>query len=214
MQEGPIFFIAPMVRAVRSDSKTQTRRVCKARRDRSIGCELAPHELAGEVNGGDYRNAPYAPGDRLTVRETFYAFGRWEKRHSAKKGRDEWHFLDMTLECDRVYQHAADGNPQMPVQGRRHTGVEPGWWKRPAIFMPRAARRISLEIAAVRIERLRDITPDDCIAEGAWRIEDKALGRGHEAVAAYEALWEQINGAGSWAVNPWVWVIDFRRLAA
>lgn len=57
-----------MVRAILSSNKTQTRRVVKPRKARYIGCELAPCELAGEVNAGDYTNAPWAPGERLWVR--------------------------------------------------------------------------------------------------------------------------------------------------
>lgn len=71
MRERPILFSTPMVRAILSGAKTQTRRVVKPRKDRDIGCELAACELAGEVNGGDYRNAPYEPGSRLWVREAW-----------------------------------------------------------------------------------------------------------------------------------------------
>lgn len=72
MKERPILFSAPMVMALLAGYKTQTRRIVKARKDRELGCELAPCELAGEVNSGDYRNCPYGqPGDRLWVRETW-----------------------------------------------------------------------------------------------------------------------------------------------
>jgi hypothetical protein len=47
---------------------------------------------------------PYgSPGDRLYVRETFYAWGHWETRFSATKGHDEWHFVNMTLDAGREY---------------------------------------------------------------------------------------------------------------
>jgi hypothetical protein len=87
-----------------------------------------------------------------------------------------------------------------------------GPWK-PSIHMPRGASRILLKIVSVRVERLQDISGNDCIAEGVWRVEDKALGRSGEAVAAYRDLWEQINAPGSWDANPWVWVVEFRRVA-
>ena len=72
MTERPILFRAPMVRAILDGTKTQTRRVVKPCKDLDIGCELAPCELAGEVNAGDYINARYQPGDRLWLRETYW----------------------------------------------------------------------------------------------------------------------------------------------
>lgn len=95
---------------------------------------------------------------------------------------------------------------------RRSNGIpgeSPLRW-RPSIHMPRWASRILLEIVDIRMERLQDISPDDCIAEGSWPIEKREFGRGHEAVSAYRELWDRINGPESWGQNPWVWVIEFK----
>ncbi|WP_122983518.1 hypothetical protein [Pseudomonas putida] len=83
-----------------------------------------------------------------------------------------------------------------------------GWV--PSIHMPRWASRILLEITTVRVERLQDITPNQCIAEGAWLDADKELGRGQEAVDAFADLWRSTGG--DWAANPWVWVVEFKRV--
>lgn len=207
MNEQPILMIAPMVRALLAGTKTQTRRVVKGQALEWLESGFSPEFVASHMN----RLCPYGyAGDRLWVRETFYAFGRWETRFSAKKGRDEWHFIDMTLEGGHQYAYPADGHKIAPH--KRTGGVSPTWWMRPSIFMPRAASRITLEVTGVRVERLQDISPDDCIAEGAWPAADRTLGRGHEAVDAYRTLWEQINGPNSWAANPWVWVLEFKRL--
>ena len=77
--------------------------------------------------------------------------------------------------------------------------------------MPRWASRITLEVTGVRLERIQGITPDDCIAEGAWPVEQRELGRGHEAVSAFRELWESTGG--DWDANPWVWAIDFKVLS-
>jgi hypothetical protein len=88
--------------------------------------------------------------------------------------------------------------------------------------MPRAASRITLEVTSVRAERLQSIGEADARAEGAtyhdgrgishsgWRHD---LGAVHaDARSAYARLWDDINGPGSWGVNPWVWAVEFRRL--
>ena len=89
-----------------------------------------------------------------------------------------------------------------------------GW--KPAIHMPRALARILLEVTAVRVERLQDISEEQAKAEGApmelGELERTVLG----AVATYRAgfarLWRSINGAESWDANPWVWVVEFKRV--
>jgi hypothetical protein len=177
-----------MVRATRAGTKTRTRRVVKLNQlagsyfeGGAAGVEFdgfriprdsgpAPARFSAEAVGGgahisEELNCPYGqPGGRIWVRETFYAYGRWVTRYSEKKRRDEWHFIDMTVECDRAYQYEAD-SPDMPLAKGRG-GMLPGWYKRPAIFMPRAACRIVLEIAGVRVERLNDCSEADALAEG------------------------------------------------
>jgi hypothetical protein len=82
--------------------------------------------------------------------------------------------------------------------------------------MPRAASRITLEITEVRVERLQDISEDDALAEGCSSTaivhEDGEDYTGHYASEEYQDLWESINGPGSWEANPWVWVVEFKRL--
>lgn len=220
MKKRPILFSESMVRAILNDSKCQTRRVVNPYppAQRTI-IPYKPSSIVAQPDGTfaawtDGRkvkefSCPYGlPGDRLWVRETFYAFGRWETRFSQKKGRDEWHFVDMTLECGRSYAYVADGSHPLPMRGKRDAGVTPGWWKRPAIHMPRRASRLLLEIVSVRVERLQDISVEDCIAEGLTT----AL-REHDAVVdlfdQWRSLWSGINGTESWGANPWVWCIEF-----
>jgi len=244
--ERPLLFSTPMVLATlrEDDPKTQTRRVVKPqpRADQIMPREWGavmkhnPHAIYGDglgwnaidESGKDHEfRCPYGqPGERLWVRETYFAFGRWETRFSAKKGRDEWHFVDMTVECGRAYRYAADGDGLWPMPGRRQlAGATPEWWKRPAIFMPRAANRITLEVTGVCVERLQDISAADAKAEGIegqfengpWRNYSRdgywfPEGKDTAPVLSYRSLWEQINGAGSWAANPWVWCVSFRRI--
>lgn len=73
----------------------------------------------------------------------------------------------------------------------------------PSIHMPRWASRITLEITEIRVQRLQAIIPDDARAEGC---DDEICAKG-----AFQELWESINGAGSWAENPWVWCVSFKK---
>ncbi|MDN2675670.1 hypothetical protein [Janthinobacterium sp. SUN033] len=233
MKELPILFNAPMVRALLDGSKTQTRRIMKPQPEpvphRPGDYQWPCNALQSMVSVADTR-APGAHGmagdacphgahrDQIWVRETFFAYGRWVTRYSKKKGRDERHFIDMTAECDRTYQYDAD-SPDVPAAAERG-GAQPGWYKRPAIFMTRAASRTLLAIVSVRVERLNDCSEVDALAEGAKaepcdhvRMSCDEIGCcGPTARGMYAALWDQINGAGAWAGNPWVWVIEFKQV--
>lgn len=80
-------------------------------------------------------------------------------------------------------------------------------WK-PSIHMPRVASRITLLITGIRVERLHDITEADAVAEGCQSGGDW----GCAPTIQFEKLWESINGRESWDENPWVWVIEFKKL--
>jgi hypothetical protein len=96
---------------------------------------------------------------------------------------------------------------------------------RHARFMPRWASRITLEIESVRVERVKDISESDAIAEGVEVVpgeaayRDYALGPNtwcNDARGSFQTLWDAINAARGfgWDANPWVWVLEFRRVTA
>lgn len=188
VRERGILFSRPMVEALLASRKTQTRRAVRG------------HGAAEP----DPRSNPFgAPGDRLWVRETYAAFGHWTRRWNPAKEREEWAFADLTPATGRRWRFDHDAPD---VDGTRDAAAPPRWHKRPALFMPRAASRILLEIVAVRSERLLQVSAADALAEGVAPSADP--------VAAYRAVWEGINGAGSWEADPLVWVVTFRRLAS
>ncbi|MBW3512887.1 hypothetical protein [Janthinobacterium sp. NKUCC06_STL] len=235
-KESPILFNTPMVRALLDGSKTQTRRIMKPQPEpvphHSGDCQWRCNASQSMVSVSDTR-APDTDGmagdacphgghgDHLRVRETYFAYGRWVTRYSQKKGRDEWHFIDMTAECARAYQYDADSPEVLLAAGRG--GALPGWYMRPSIFMPRAACRILLEIVSVRVERLQDISDADIVAEGIdmealtesqdrYDIVCKGTGASGRATerSAWRDLWESTGG--DWDSNPWLWVIEFKRV--
>lgn len=185
MKERPILFTGSMVRAILVDMKRQTRRVFKTKNG---GVYPNRNDLPGMQQ--ILRNCPYGqPGDRLWVRETF-----------ARIDGQTRPWIETDYRATYTYGDRLGDS----------LGIKKRWT--PAIHMPRHASRITLSVINARLERLQEISPDDCIAEGVWPAKDRELGRGHEAIAAYQLLWEQINGTGSWTANPWVWVMDFERL--
>lgn len=236
--ERPILFSAPMVRAILDDWKSQTRRALRDQQpvglgDFAHGAHFIWRPVWDRVAQAfaSKRHVPVRcpygePRDHLWVKETFFAFGRWETRFNPKKGRDEWHFVDLTRESGRAYMYTADPTSSLRLLADRKSRGEltPAWWKRPAIFMPRVASRITLEVTDVRVERLQAISAADAIAEGLIRLPASGryvVERGeqyaglaeHSPILVYRRLWESINGAGSWKANPWVWVVEFRRVA-
>lgn len=201
MKERPILFSAPMVRALLAGTKTQTRRIAKPVRHPDLGNVYAPGALVLEHEPQHVidRCCPYGrPGDRLWVRETHM---NW------------WKLDPANPEGPRIFSHvaafAADGYE-----------LEPGERWIPSIHMLRAASRITLDIKAVRVERLQDISEEDAKAEGAPGYEEgldaPPPDGDHEWSyrASFQRLWEQINGPGAWAKNPWVWVVEFERAQA
>jgi len=214
MKERPILFQAAMVRAILAGTKTQTRRVVKP----ALPDGWEPRGPMGGRSalftggwGADcFRDCPYGqPGDQLWVRETFFAFGYWITQHSPAKGRDEHHFVDLTIETGKQYRFDP---PPAALRGAGRATNTPMWWKRPAIHMKRAASRIQLEVTGVRVERLQAISEADSIAEGCNGKLSEVAPAADQARHDYRALWESINGPGSWDANPWVWCVEFRRL--
>ena len=207
MKQRPILFNGDMVRALLDGRKTQTRRIVKPAKDRNgSGCQLVACEIAGEVNGGDYSLCPYGrPGDQLWVREAHALLPRTAYRASVGTG---------TI---AQVEHPTDGYTAAVFREGFDRSGAPNW--RPSIHMPRWASRITLQIVSVRVERLQEISEADAKAEGmeltGWRPTYSAPDSGGECFTPadnFAALWESINGAGSWEANPWVWVVEFKRI--
>jgi hypothetical protein len=186
-----MIFNSEMVRAILDGRKTQTRRPVKFPvHDKNLGCELAGNELAGELSAGNYLNSAFGKqGDRIWVRETW-----------ARYNIDQDSY-------DMAYR--ATPPEDWPEEGK---------W-RPSIHMPRWASRILLEITGVRVERLNAISQEDAQDEGmeltGWRPTYSDPDSGGEVWTPYDnfaRLWDSIYGEGSWKVNPWVWVIEFKRV--
>ncbi len=201
-KERPILFSAPMVRAILEGRKTQTRRVIKLR-PRKDGPKLMP-ELFESFGGVGHACPLGAPGDRLWVKES-WAIDNCGRNVSVKP--EAW---SEGFPIKRLRYIATDTAPA------HDKNEQPYWWnRRPSLFMPRWASRISLEIKSVRAERLNDISADDVRAEGVDVSDIKSRGRNRQTdcMREFRQLWRSINGEESWDQNPWVWVIEFKLLA-
>jgi hypothetical protein len=216
LKERPILFSGPMVRAIREGRKTQTRRIvkpqppskkfflsffnCKPNEWRMSGAVgFARSEMGSAWPKDSTWRCPYGqPGDRLWVRETFSTWHHGCQWHDCtREGRSK-------QSCSNLFYRATHHFPDDDQK-----------WV-PSIFMPRWASRITLEITGVRVERVQDITETDGAAEGlGFDLNLMGPWEGHATARdAFRSLWESINGPESWALNPFVWVLEFKRLEA
>ncbi len=169
-------------------------------------------------------NCPYGkPGDRLWVREAWRVgawgefeglFGQIAVDYKADNyPRREWLRVEDQELFERLWIQSSDdamaaGNkPNKEGNHKWKPGQSPCRW-RPSIFMPKWASRITLEIISVRVEKLQDICEEDTQAEGladAYPIHGQII---------FSAYWDHLHGKGEWNKNPWVWVIEFKRILA
>jgi len=231
MSERPILFSGPMVQAILSGAKTQTRRVVKPQPE----CDSSGM-WRGAKHGGffaesvfprcftEMHDCPFGkPGDRLWVRETWRMgeSGDWEWEEGT-------HAIDYRADSRTLFQPFGDryphGDPDADPSEwlpRCHEHHEDQKRWRPSIHMPRWASRIDLLVKDVRVERLQDISEEDAIAEGAEErpahglMCDPKRGRlDHwQFRQGFRELWDSINTAKHpWSSNPYVWVVEFERV--
>ncbi|MBD3908606.1 hypothetical protein [Klebsiella pneumoniae] len=232
MREKGLIFNSEMVRAILDGRKTQTRRPIKWKQTRFT--EIGEREDGSKWPWSEdaehacdfWHPCPFgAVGDRIWVRETW--------------GVVSHAFSDDGLMIDWVPDRPTTAIHEMPfgngyysghaiyaADGDFTWGDDDGYedgrscWK-PSIHMPRAASRILLEITDVRVERLNAISEEDARAEGI--IDGGCLNCGEpepcgcanpepDATDAFAYLWQSIYGQDNWNANPWVWVIEFKRV--
>lgn len=193
-KERPIIFSAPMVRALLAGRKTQTRRLVRNETEACAECFNAgvPHNQ-GDGGMGVFGSDPYL---RIDYCEHNDRTGwRIRCRHGVPGDR-LW--VRETTWINGGYV-ATDSPPHA------HAG------KRSSLFMARRDSRITLEVTAVRVERLQDITEEDAKAEGVEPDLDCIANRcARPYFDRYMDLWNEINGPGSWQTRPWVWVVSFQ----
>lgn len=217
MKETPILFSTPMVQAILNGTKTQTRRVCKYDVVRIVYNNR--HSIITKDKDGKHGlrpiNGPSCPygiiGNMLWVKETYYALGQWKKNGLSKTGKQKWKFID----SGKVWFY----ENHKPTTIRKNSYRKLGWYKRPSLFMPKAAARLWLQITGIRVERLQTITEADAKAEGVeWSARQGYVNyiSNHPsdickyAASSFTSLWLKINGRESWDANPYVWVIEFK----
>ncbi|EAZ8898151.1 hypothetical protein H8900_002760 [Salmonella enterica] len=203
MKERGMIFNAEMVRAILDGRKTQTRRPIKWKQTRFTEIaerddgSLWPWAEDCERGGDIWFACPYGEiGDRIWVRETFRVHSRATDVATLvyrASVRNSW-----TEQTHRV-PVAVCNKP-----------VTPEKWT-PSIHMPRWASRITLEITDVRVERLRGLSEEDAKSEGIIPSAGGVL-PGWEYRINFRDLWMDIYGTDNWEANPWVWVIEFKRV--
>lgn len=200
VKERPILFSGPMVRALLDGRKTQTRRIVKCTGHWSV-------DAVDNLNGDRW---PFVEDENGEWEPIASPFGGPGERFWVKEGLRRIHW--QTLEEGGV-AYAVDAEPAWDLTQPCAWG-----WKRdtlPGMFCPRGLSRITLEVTAIRVERLQDISEEDAAAEGVPPM----LGSPQPIAPAYRdgfrQLWDSINRKRApWSSNPWVWVVHFKRIEA
>lgn len=193
MKERSIIFNSEMVQAILEGRKTQTRRVIKPQPKYTLDKSLSPVDIP----------CPYGkPGDLLWVRETWQMLERWGTEFGGAPYEYDLYDGAIPKEQSRniFIEYRADGYGDGP-------------WH-PSIFMPRWASRIMLEVTGVRVERVKDISWDDALAEGIYHhgktccsidmfsvLAEEELTHGYDTpgccdspVGSFSYLWDSIHG--------------------
>ncbi|MEM8109355.1 hypothetical protein Q4S27_09335 [Morganella morganii subsp. sibonii] len=206
MKERGIIFNAEMVRAILDGRKTQTRRIVKS--------VPTTHNFHGWVMSStctkDEGKACWAIGDSPLLKDPIRLNCPLGKVGDRLWVRETW---QCGLCTESTFAYRATHKP---------SDLEEGWseiikW-RPSSQMPRWASRILLEITSVRVERLQDISQADAIAEGAppshptIDVVSREYGFPDFSRSWFGQTWWHIYGKENWQANPWVWVIEFRRV--
>lgn len=201
--ERGMIFNGEMVRAILDGRKTQTRRIMKPQPADDIARGVFPNpdaygwksSLKHKHGSTTAHFCPFGqPGDRIWVRETFRVHSRaTDVATLVYKASERQSWNEQTH--------------RVPVSVCNKPAVIEIWT--PSIHMPRWASRILLEITDVRVERLKSISEEDAKAEGA-PTECCVIGDKH--FLGFRSLWKDIYGDDSWQANPWIWVIEFKRI--
>jgi hypothetical protein len=234
--ERPIILKAHEVRGIIDGRQTQLRRIIKSQAPLAsyVGLDLSTKPGEGiptwcmhDGKSPEHRmvHCPFGQvGDRLWGRET------WKYYDWCEDGQPKIAFAADDATCwpdvpeewqERVFN--IWGELSVPENyDIDHMASDRGW--RPSTQMPRWASRILLEIVSVRVERLCGISHEDAVCEGvvpsekegyAWQVPyNGGLIHTTTAAKAFAWLWRDIHGEESWDANPFVWVVEFKRVDA
>ncbi|GLH24141.1 hypothetical protein ENT52713_15370 [Enterobacter sp. 200527-13] len=227
MKERGMIFNGAMVRAILDGRKTQTRRPANPQPELTAGSGFSWKGWvygSGSTDRETNKNFAHVacphgkPGDRIWVRETFSCIGNEEGHPVDAEGN-----LCSREDAQRIYRASAIQKPRNYGIWTSPDGFDfEGAWT-PSIHMPRWASRITLEITNVGVQRLQSISQNDASREGLIRLPATGRyclnqgdqyfgGASHDAREVFSWLWESIYGKESWQANPWVWVIEFKRI--
>lgn len=212
MKQRPILFSTPMVQAILEGRKTMTRRVVKIKEHQpTMTLEFLQDTYPRfQFKSGNIHwqiECPYGqPGDVLWVRETFISGCVMEDESFVYDEHDE--------QIEKTW-YKADNDLYNWFNGREMTECIP--WK-PSIHMPKDAARLWLRITNVRVERVEDISSEDCVNEGiskthlGWKNYDGSPDWFSQPRDSFHSLWKSIHGKDWRESNPWVWVVEFERI--